>query len=75
MIIVETDKFNRAALLVDRIHDTRQVVIKSLEENYGEIPGISAATILGNGRIALILDPDEIVHAAGAGPLPIALEA
>jgi two-component system chemotaxis sensor kinase CheA len=75
LIIVETDKFNRAALLVDRIHDTRQVVIKSLEENYGEIPGISAATILGNGRIALILDPDEIVHAAGAGPLPIALEA
>lgn len=75
LIIVETDKFNRAALLVDRIHDTRQVVIKSLEENYGEIPGISAATILGNGRIALILDPDEIVHAAAAGPLPIALEA
>lgn len=73
LIVVETDKFNRAALLVDRIHDTRQVVIKSLEENYGEIPGISAATILGNGRIALILDPDEIVHAA-ATPHPLALE-
>lgn len=64
-VIVETANLNRAALLVDRIQDTRQVVIKSLEENYGAITGISAATVLGNGRIALILDTDEIVKTAG----------
>ena len=52
------------ALVVDAIQDQRQVVIKGLEENYGEISGIAAATILGDGRIALILDPDVIVSDA-----------
>lgn len=61
LIVVETDTHRRAALHVDRIHDQRQVVIKSLEENYGRVPGVSAATILGDGRIALIVDPEEIV--------------
>jgi len=50
-----------AALLVDEIHDQRQVVIKSLETNYQEVAGVSAATILGDGRVALILDIDTIV--------------
>jgi two-component system, chemotaxis family, sensor kinase CheA len=54
-----------AAMAVERISDHRQVVIKSLEENYGRIPGISAATILGDGRIALIVDPETL--AAGGG--------
>ncbi len=61
-IIVETDAGQRAALAVDEILDQRQVVIKSLEDNYGSVPGISAATILGNGRIALIIDPEEVVR-------------
>lgn len=61
LIVVETDTHRRAALRVDEIHDQRQVVIKSLEENYGRVPGVSAATILGDGRIALIVDPEEIV--------------
>jgi two-component system chemotaxis sensor kinase CheA len=39
-------------------------VIKSLENNYGSVAGISAATILGDGKIALIIDPEEIVHGA-----------
>ncbi|MCS7295383.1 MAG: chemotaxis protein CheW, partial [Dehalococcoidia bacterium] len=46
--------------------DQRQVVIKSLEENYGSVYGISAATILGDGRVALIIDPDEIVGGIAA---------
>lgn len=61
LIVVETDSQKRAALRVDGIFDQRQVVIKSLEENYGRVPGVSAATILGDGKIALIIDPEEIV--------------
>lgn len=61
LIIVETDSQKRAALHVDGIFDQRQVVIKSLEENYGRVSGVSAATILGDGKIALIVDPEEIV--------------
>jgi two-component system chemotaxis sensor kinase CheA len=64
LLLVESEAGRRAALAVDVIHDQRQVVIKSLEENYGQIPGISAATILGDGRIALIVDPEEIISSA-----------
>jgi len=46
--------------VVDGISDQRQVVIKSLQGDYGNIIGISAATILGDGKIALIVDPDGI---------------
>jgi len=60
-ILVECDSGQRAALIADHIQDQRQVVMKSLEENYGSIRGISAATILGDGRVALIIDPEEIV--------------
>jgi len=63
-LLVETADGDRAALLIDEIHDQRQVVIKGLEENYGQVPGVAAATILGDGRIALILDPFAIVGAA-----------
>lgn len=66
LILVETDSGRLAALAVDRIQDQRQVVIKTLEDNYGSIPGISAATILGDGRIALIIDPEEIVRRSTA---------
>ena len=51
----------RAALLVDAIQGQRQVVIKSLEANYRHVVGIAAATILGDGRVALILDVDAVV--------------
>jgi two-component system chemotaxis sensor kinase CheA len=58
---VEAEGGVRNALLVDAIQGQRQVVIKSLETNYGHVPGIAAATILGDGRVALILDVDAIV--------------
>jgi two-component system chemotaxis sensor kinase CheA len=48
-------------LLVDAIHGQRQVVIKSLEANYRAVPGIAAATVMGDGRVALILDVDAVV--------------
>jgi two-component system, chemotaxis family, sensor kinase CheA len=66
LILVEGEAGRRAALAVDHIHDQRQVVIKSLEENYGNVPQVAAATILGDGRIALIIDPEEILN----GSLP-----
>lgn len=61
VLLVETEGGARSALLVDGIQGQRQVVIKSLEANYGRVEGIAAATILGDGRVALILDVDNIV--------------
>jgi two-component system chemotaxis sensor kinase CheA len=63
-LLIETEGGVRSALLVDAIQDQRQVVIKSLEANYGHVEGIAAATILGDGRIALILDADAIVNSS-----------
>jgi len=62
LLLTESAEQERRALIVDRIYDQRQVVIKSLENNYGQVAGVSAATILGDGKIALIIDPDEIVN-------------
>ena len=70
-LVVETESGARAALMVDAIQGQRQVVIKSLETNYQQVPGVAAATILGDGRVALILDVDAIVANArrrAAGP-------
>ncbi len=61
LLLVETDQSGRCALAVDAIYDQRQVVIKGLENNYGHVPGVAAATILGDGKIALIIDPEETV--------------
>lgn len=47
---------NRYALLVDQLVGQHQVVVKNMEQNYRKVPGISAATILGDGSVALILD-------------------
>ncbi|WP_242494203.1 chemotaxis protein CheA [Salipiger sp. IMCC34102] len=62
LLLVEDDQGAQRALAVDRIYEQRQVVIKSLESNYGHVPWIAAATILGDGRIALIVDIDEITN-------------
>ncbi len=59
LIVVEGDQ-GQAALLVDTIRDQRQVVVKSLEANYQEIEGVAGATILGDGRVALIVDIDTL---------------
>ena len=63
-LLVEGEDGSRAVLLVDAIQGQRQVVIKSLEANYRRVPGVAAATILGDGRVALILDVDSIVSDA-----------
>ncbi|MBY6122468.1 chemotaxis protein CheA [Mameliella alba] len=71
LLLVSTELQGLTALRVTAIHDQRQVVIKSLESNYAAIRGVSAATILGDGKIALILDPEELInlaHASGNDP-------
>ena len=56
-LILILDGHNRKiALMVDDVVGQQQVVIKSLEKNYKQVPGISGATVLGDGRISLILD-------------------
>jgi two-component system chemotaxis sensor kinase CheA len=70
LLLVETEMQELNALRVEAIHDQRQVVIKSLESNYGRIPGVSAATILGDGKIALILDPEELVKLNSGDVIP-----
>jgi two-component system chemotaxis sensor kinase CheA len=56
VVIVETDSAGQLGLVVDELVGQQQIVVKSLESNYGRIGGVSGATILGNGRVALILD-------------------
>jgi two-component system chemotaxis sensor kinase CheA len=63
MIILETDGM-KAALFVDAMVGQHQVVIKSLESNYRKVAGVSGATIMGDGRVALILDVSTLVSMA-----------
>jgi two-component system chemotaxis sensor kinase CheA len=48
-LLITQEDGSRTALVVDRIEDQRQVVIKGLHESYGQILGVAAATILGDG--------------------------
>jgi len=52
----------KAAMFVDELVGQHQVVIKSLETNYRKVPGVSGATIMGDGRVALILDVGTLVR-------------
>ena len=56
VIIVQSESAGRIGIVVDELLGQQQVVVKSLEANYDRVDGISGATILGNGRVALILD-------------------
>jgi len=64
VLLTAQEDGSRAALVVDEILEQRQVVIKGLQHGYGNIPGVAAATILGDGQIALILDPGDLVENA-----------
>ncbi len=63
VVLVDTDRFGRIGIVVDELLGQQQVVIKSLEANYDPVPGISGATILGNGRVAAILDVEGLCEA------------
>ena len=63
LVILEVDDM-RTALQVDELVGQLQVVLKSLEANYRRVKGVSGATILGDGRVALILDATYLVSVA-----------
>ncbi len=64
-LVVEVDS-RRAALLVDSLIGQQQLVVKSLETNMHAVPGVAGATILGDGRVALILDVSAITRTTAA---------
>jgi two-component system chemotaxis sensor kinase CheA len=61
LVLIDVDG-EKAALLVDALLDEHQVVIKSIETNYRKVPGTAGATILGDGRVALILDVNSLLQ-------------
>jgi two-component system, chemotaxis family, sensor kinase CheA len=61
MVVVEAEG-GRVALLVDELIGQHQVVVKNLESNYRRVPDVSGATIMGDGRVALILDTGSLVR-------------
>ena len=67
VVVVEADG-KQAALFVDDLRGQQQVVIKSLESHCYKLDGISAATILGDGTVALILDVAALVRRAHSAP-------
>ena len=64
MVVVETEG-EKVGVVVDELLAQQQVVIKSLEHNYQRVQGVSGATILGDGTVALIVDIPGIVRLAG----------
>lgn len=71
VLLTALEDGSRAALVVDSIMEQRQVVIKGLQQSFGHIQGVAAATILGDGQIALILDPADLVsNASGRTRIP-----
>ena len=61
LVVVEADGM-RVGLFVDDLLGQQQVVIKSLETNFRQVPGLSGATILGDGTVALIIDAPSLVN-------------
>jgi two-component system chemotaxis sensor kinase CheA len=68
-IIAEIEGGDQIALVVDEIIGQQQVVIKSVTDNMHHIPGVAGATILGNGRVALIIDPTEVARLITGTPI------
>jgi two-component system chemotaxis sensor kinase CheA len=73
LVIVVDDGLQKLALQVDELIGQYQVVIKSLEDNLSEVRGVSGATVLGDGRVALILDVSNLRSIARGHPPPLRL--
>ncbi|MEC4727962.1 chemotaxis protein CheA [Shewanella sp. D64] len=65
LVMVVDSNNEKIGLLVDELLSQQQVVIKSLEDNYNKVAGVSGATILGDGTVALIIDIFGLVNLAG----------
>lgn len=62
LLVVVENGDKRFGVFVDSLESQQQVVIKSLDTNYRKVNGISGATIMGDGRVAMILDLTELSH-------------
>ncbi len=69
LVVVEGDG-KKAGILVDDLLDQQQVVIKSLETNFKRVEGVSGATILGDGTVALIMDVSSLIRLSHQASLP-----
>jgi two-component system chemotaxis sensor kinase CheA len=63
-VVLEADGC-KAALLLDELVGQQQVVVKSLEAHFRKVPGLSGATVMADGSVALILDVPQLVRATG----------
>ena len=64
LLIVSESGGRHFCLMVDELIGKQEVVIKSLETNYRKVPGVSGATIMGDGRVAMIIDVGALVKLA-----------
>ena len=67
LVVIVHDNDRRCSLLVDELLGQQQVVIKSLGESLGAVPGVSGGAILGDGSIRLILDVPGLIGLAANG--------
>ncbi len=75
VIIADAGDGSGFGIIVDELCGHQQVVVKSMEESYGAVPGVAGATILGNGRVALILDVEKLSELATSQQNPVAAAA
>jgi two-component system, chemotaxis family, sensor kinase CheA len=68
LVMVIDDGSRKLALQIDELIGQYQVVIKSLETNFQRVPGIAGATVLGDGRVALILDTGNLANIKSLAP-------
>ena len=67
-VVVVQNGETTIGLLVDQLIGMQEVVLKSLEKNFRSIPGLSGASILGDGRVSLILDLDAVIDMVARRP-------
>jgi two-component system, chemotaxis family, sensor kinase CheA len=75
VIITDAGEGAHFGIVVDELLGHQQVVVKSIEESYGSVPGIAGATILGNGRVAFILDVEKLSDLANSQNVQAGLQA
>jgi two-component system chemotaxis sensor kinase CheA len=63
-IVIVNEGDEEIGLVVDKVIGEEDVVIKSMSDNYKNVPGIAGASVLGNGRVSLILDPAGVIGMA-----------
>ena len=68
-VVVVQNGETTIGLLVDQLIGMQEVVLKSLEKNFRTIPGLSGASILGDGRVSLILDLDAVLDMVARQPV------